>query len=107
MTREKLEGLWEAKHGETPQHAYRTDSRSDGANFLRLLDLGTDEAFLAAAMMCVPEERAIHGLKECERGHWYVNLRPRDWLTAWRYGTGTTPAKALIEAITLTKESKP
>lgn len=61
------------------------------------------EAFIDAAMMLVPEDRALDCLKEGEIGSWYVNLRPRDWVSEWGYGKGETPALALIAAIAASK----
>lgn len=55
-------------------------------------------ASLDAAMTLVPEGWAIDSIKEGEVGSWYVNIRPRNWVSGWWYGKGASPALALTAA---------
>ena len=56
-------------------------------------------ASLDAAMALVPGGWALDCLKEGEVGRWYVNLRPRDWVSEWQYSRGAAnPALALTAA---------
>lgn len=55
-------------------------------------------ASIDAAMTVVPLEWSLDCLKEGEVGRWYVNLRPRDWVSDWRYGKAAAPALTLTAA---------
>ena len=101
MTREKLEALWKL----CKPKAESADAQLELRNFHALLDIGTDEAFLAAAMMCRPQSV----------NHWpqytWISTNPNNpvqkerveiWTKGCRKpfrGEGPTPAEALIEAI--------
>jgi hypothetical protein len=106
MTREKLEGLFARRWPEPSKTSFAQWNSwwiHHSGPFNALLDIGTDEAFLAAAMMCVPEGHfwsiTMRGEK---RGGYHaccVLEGPLEW------HDGPTPAEALIEAITRAKES--
>jgi hypothetical protein len=55
-------------------------------------------ASLDAAMTLMPKDWAIDCLKEGEVGSWYVNMRPRDWVSEWRFSKAATPALVLCAA---------
>jgi hypothetical protein len=113
MTREKLEGLfarrWPEPELRGPQFRrtshWKAWFKRDAA-FSAFLSIGTDEAFLAAAMMCVPEGWRLGSLSDnapsdgkstCHLvrigAGWGSNPADRRW------AQGPTPAEALIEAI--------
>jgi len=99
MTREKLEALFARRWPELDcvNDAQKLARLFRLSKFHALLDIGTNEAFLAAAMMCVPEGWRID-LRIYPSGYTEIDLS-HDTLSRSLGLDAHAPAEALIEAI--------
>jgi hypothetical protein len=104
--RELLDALYQMRFGHPAIHEYRQPDGQRGTTFLRLLDINTPEAHLAAAMMLVPEgcEWELTTLYGVARVGINLNHGPDDGPS---YGESlmNSPAHALIAAIARMEES--